>query len=210
MRNYFYFPFLFSHFPHFSLLNFLEGDIMKNPFDFNAKKAIESVLYIIENGTQPTFHHVSKVLYFADKKHLERYGRFICGDSYIAMKNGPVPSGVYDLLKIVRGDLSPIFYPPQEFIDGIHQAIDILGRYSIIIRRKPDTDMFSDSDIECLNNSIKKYGNLSFSQLTELSHDNAWKSADQNDLIEIDHIIAGFDNSAELSEHLSDPHPEGI
>ena len=187
-----------------------EGDTMKHPFDFNAEKAIESILYIIENGTQPTFHHVSKVFYFADKEHLERYGRFIWGDSYIAMKNGPVPSGVYDLLKIIRGDLSPLFYPPQKIIDDIHQAIDILGRYGIIIKRKPDAEMLSASDIECLDNSIKKYGNLSFRQLTELSHDKAWESADQNDLMEIDHIIAGFDNSAELSEHLSDPHPGGI
>jgi uncharacterized phage-associated protein len=187
-----------------------EGDIMKHPFNFNIEKGIESVLYIIENGTQPTFHHVSKVLYFADKEHLERYGRFICGDSYIAMKNCPVPSGIYDLLKLARGDLSPIFYPPQEIIDSIHQAIGILGRYSIINRRKSDTEMFSESDIECLNNSIKKYGNLSFSQLTELSHDKAWESADQNDLMEIDHIIAGFDNSEDLYEHLLDPHPGGI
>lgn len=59
------------------------------------------------------------------------------------MKNSPVPSGVYDLLKLV------------------------------------------------------------------ISHDNAWKSADQNDLMEIDHIIAGFNNSGELSDHLLDPHPGG-
>ncbi len=184
-----------------------EGDIMKHPFNFNINKGIESILYILENGTQPTFHHVSKVLYFADKDHLERYGRFICGDSYVAMKNGPVPSGIYDLLKIVRGDLFPSFYPPQQIVDDAHQAFDIHGRYGIINKRKPDTELLSESDMECLDNSIKKYGSLSFSQLTEISHDKAWESADQNDLMEIDHIIATFDDSTDLSDHLQDPHP---
>jgi hypothetical protein len=33
-------------------------------------------------------------MYFADKAHLEQYGRFICGDSYVAMK--PVPIGTYE------------------------------------------------------------------------------------------------------------------
>ncbi|MBP0020504.1 MAG: SocA family protein [Cyanobacteria bacterium SBLK] len=75
---------------------------MKHPFIFNAEKGIEAILYIIKHGTEPTFLHISKVMYFADRKHLEKYGRFICGDRYIAMKNGPVPSGVYDLLKNVR------------------------------------------------------------------------------------------------------------
>ncbi len=42
------------------------------------------------------------MMYFADRLHLERYGRFICGDSYVAMKNGPVPSFTYDILKARR------------------------------------------------------------------------------------------------------------
>ncbi|VXD20803.1 hypothetical protein PL8927_70018 [Planktothrix serta PCC 8927] len=56
---------------------------MEYQFDFNIEKGIESILYILkllENKAQPTLHRVSKVLYFADKEHLEKYGRFIFGD----------------------------------------------------------------------------------------------------------------------------------
>ena len=42
------------------------------------------------------------VLLFADKKHLERYGRFITGDTYSAMENGPVPSFAYDVVKCIK------------------------------------------------------------------------------------------------------------
>ena len=181
---------------------------MKHPFEFNTEKAIELILYIAKYIEEPSFHTVFKILYFVDKEHLEKYGRFICGDKYIAMKNGPVPSGIYDLLKFVRGDLSPIFEPSQKIADSIHQAINIYESFKIKNKREPDLEMFSASDIECLNNSIKKYGSLSFNSLTDLSHDKAWDLTGENDLMEIDHIIAGFANSSELYDHLSDPHPE--
>jgi uncharacterized phage-associated protein len=50
-------------------------------------------------------------MYFADRKHLEKYGRFICGDSYVAMKHGPVPSEIYDILKAVISDTVLSFKP---------------------------------------------------------------------------------------------------
>lgn len=109
--------------------------------------------------------------------------------------------------ELPRGDLTPSFYPSREIVDKIHQAIRIVGRYSMENKRKSNTDFFSESDIECMNNSIKKHGNLSFNQLTGLSHDKAWNAADQNDLMEIDHIMATFNDSKELSDHLQDPHP---
>ena len=35
---------------------------------------------------------------------MAEWGRPIIGDTYIAMDAGPVPSRIYDMLKIVRGD----------------------------------------------------------------------------------------------------------
>jgi Protein of unknown function (DUF4065) len=43
-------------------------------------------------------------MYFADHKHLSRYGSAITDDTYIAMANGPVPSMAYDILKSLRGE----------------------------------------------------------------------------------------------------------
>ena len=181
---------------------------MEYPFQFNIDKGVETILYIMQNGTQPTFHHVSKVIYFADKLHLEKYGRFICGDRYIAMKHGPVPSGIYDLLKIARGD-SFIFSLPSELIQKTKDAFAVQGRYGITRRRDAEINYFSDSDIECLNIAIQKYGNLSFRQLTKASHDQAWSASDENDFIEIEHIIATLENADELIDHLRDPFPGG-
>ncbi len=179
---------------------------MEYPFQFNIDKGIETILYITQNGTEPTFYHVSKMIYFADKLHLERYGRFICGDSYVAMRNGPVPSGIYDLLKIARGDRF-IFSLPAELIDKTKNAFDVQGKCKIIRRRDVQLDFFSDSDIECLNTAIQEYGKLSFTQLKEASHDQAWNVSDENDVMEIEHIIATFKNVDGLLEHLQDQFP---
>lgn len=183
---------------------------MEYQFDFNIEKGIESVLYILElleNKFQPTIHSVFKVLYFADQKHLEKYGRFICGNSYSAMKHGPVPSEIYDLVKLVRGDKSPIFQTSPEISEQVRCAFKIVDNHNIKKLREPNTDFLSASDIECLEHSATKYGSLSFAELTKLSHDRAWESADENDIIDVEDIIKTFDNSEELLEHLQNPHP---
>jgi len=80
-------------------------------FKYDEHKAISSLLYIAghliglnDRKVKPDLHKVFKILYFADQKHLARYGRVIVGDFYIAMDHGPVPSNMYDMVKTVRGD----------------------------------------------------------------------------------------------------------
>jgi len=71
---------------------------------FNREKAIQSILYVTNKLTRKDFHKIFKILYFAERKHMQDWGMPIIGDTYIAMDAGPVPSRVYDMLKIVRGD----------------------------------------------------------------------------------------------------------
>jgi len=175
---------------------------MKHPFIFKAEKSVEAILYIGQNVGQPTFHSISKIMYFADKAHLEKYGRFVCGDSYVAMKHGPVPSGTYDILKAVRDDS----FTPLAEVNTAKQAF-FVEKFLVKPRRTAKTDYFSDSDLECLNNAIQEYGNLSFHQLTEVSHDKAWHTTDENDLIDIEQIVDTLDADY-LLDYLLDPFSE--
>ena len=169
-------------------------------FIFDPKTAIEAILYIAHRVNDPTFHRISKIMYFADKTHLARYGRFICGDHYVAMKHGPVPGGLYDILKDVR------YHRSSSIVDKAHKAFTVEQtdrKPYVKPAREADLAYFSESDLECLDEAIERYGTLSFKQLTTQSHDQAWDSADENDLIEIEQIISTFDNPAGLLEHLS-------
>jgi uncharacterized phage-associated protein len=125
-------------------------------FKFNIEKAIESVLYILDiletlEDKIPTIYHVCNILYFADKEHLEKYGRFISGDRYQAMKYGAVPKEIYNLMSFVRGNSLPNgFHPIPKIYEEVSQAFKIDDEY-IENLRKPNTDFLSQSDIECLN-----------------------------------------------------------
>ena len=176
---------------------------MKCPFIFDEEKAIEVILYITNKvkRERASFHTLSKVMYFADRIHLENYGRFICGDNYVAMKHGPVPSQTYDILKSVRGDGFASLAEPAK------KAFSVEKNSVIRPFREADLDFLSDSDLECLDEAIRQYGSLSFKELTNRSHDAAWHSANENDLIEIEQIIATFPNPQSLLEHLKDPYP---
>ncbi len=155
---------------------------MKHPFVFNSNKAIEAILYIAASVEVPSFDRICKIMYFADKQHLEKYGRFICGDCYMAMKHGPVPSGMYDLLKM--DSANPDFRVEDQFV------VDPL--------RAAQCDYFSESDLECL----KQASQLSFQ---ELSKDLSWQTVDENDYIKVEQIIATFADAESLLDYLYEP-----
>ena len=65
---------------------------------FDREKALEVIVFIAQKlKSFATHHSISKMLYLSDKRHLQEYGRLICGDRYIAMSYGPVPSAIYDI-----------------------------------------------------------------------------------------------------------------
>ena len=152
-------------------------------FKFHEGKAIAALLYITRRlislkstKAKPDLHKIFKIMYFADQKHLARYGRPVLGDFYIAMDHGPVPSQVYDMIKIVRGET--IFQSAR----GYSAFFDVSDHY-VHPKQKPDMDLFSESDLECINESLRENRYLSFEQLKTKSHDNAYCKAAKDDKI---------------------------
>ena len=164
-------------------------------YKFDAEKAIEVLLYIAEQA--PDMYHALKVLYFADKTHLAQYGRLICGDSYVCMAHGPVPSGVYDMVKTVRDGWSCLSQIPLD------ESFTMDG-YRIIPCRSADRDLLSESDMECLDDAIANCKGKPFDQLQKMSHDEAYLAADENDFIPVEAIIATLPQADLLLSHLQD------
>ncbi len=160
---------------------------------FDAEKTIEVILYIAKRC--PDMYTALKILYFADKEHLTKYGRLISGDIYVAMNHGPVPSGAYDLVKYARENSVP-----WKNI-SLDKAFTVQGN-NIIPLREANTDYLSESDMERLNQAIEEYGHLSFSQLRQLSHDDAYKAADRNDFIPLDAIARTLPDGDLLTDYL--------
>ena len=180
---------------------------MEYPFRFDWKKGLEAIVYIANRSPNKTFHHISKIMYFADRLHLEKYGRFICGDKYCAMKHGPVPSGIYDILKLVRGNEPCSYFITPMTIDTFKDAFTVIDNYNVQAARESNIKLFSESDLECIDEAISQYGSLEFTKLADVSHDQAWENTDANDIMEIEGIINTLSNPKEIFEHINNPHP---
>jgi uncharacterized phage-associated protein len=165
-------------------------------YKFDAVKAVEVLLYAAEKS--PNIYNALKVLYYADREHLTKYGRLICGDSYVAMSHGAVPSGAYDLIKYARGDGLCWSSIP------IEEAFTVQG-YNIVPHRRANLDLLSESDVECLDAAIAQYGHLSFRKLRAICHnDAAYKAADENDVIPLEAIVRTLPDGELLLDYLQD------
>jgi uncharacterized phage-associated protein len=172
------------------------------PIRFDPERALELVLYVAKRLRYPTLHSVSKVLYFADREHLSRYGSLLSGDNYVAMRHGPVPSAIYNLLKAAAGRQEPLI-PPQ-FYELVGESLKVENRSRVLPLREANADLLSASQRECLDESIKVNRRLSFRQLTNKSHDAAWKSAGENDLIEVSAIAKTLPNAKQVLAYLEE------
>jgi len=133
---------------------------------------VNTLLYIIKklNGSGD-FHKVFKLLYFADQKHLVKYGSAITEDSYIAMNYGPVPSLAYDILKSLR-DSKPV----DTIYGDVGSCFEILDKSIVHAKKEPDLDYLSVSEMACIDEAIDECKSLSFGGRTGKSHDKAWKA----------------------------------
>ncbi len=136
-------------------------------FNTNIEKALEVILYLSYRVKEISFHKLVKILFFADIYHLNKYGRPIIGDNYIAMKFGPVASTVYDILEKDDFTIEALSEVPFQI-----ERKSTGGRIIPIVipERDYNPDELSISDEEALNYAVNKYKNYSFSELTELSH----------------------------------------
>ncbi len=175
------------------------------PFDLDKDVALNAVLYIAPKVRGSDMYAILKVMYFADKYHLERYGSFISGDSYIAMSHGPVPSFAYDILKAVRNGGSRAL--DAEVFEQFRSAFEVRGLYGFMPRREADLDYLSDAALESLDHSIKEFGQLPFRRLRDLSHDAAFKAAGLDDTMDVEEMAKMFNDSDVLIDYLNDPYP---
>lgn len=165
------------------------------------EKAINSALYILRAlGGTTDYHKLFKILYFADQKHLVRYGTPFSGDIYVAMKHGPVPTYTYDIIKWVRDMPTGVGRKYEMFFSTTASADNIP---TVSALSAPDTDVLSSSNIECLEESIHENRNLDFGTLTRKSHGSAWEAAkEQTDEMEFVNIASDGGADPEMLEYI--------
>lgn len=157
---------------------------------FDRTKALNALLYVANRVQRKDFHKIFKIIYFADRQHLADWGKPITGDTYIAMEAGPVPSRMYDMMKIVRGDsyLSDT--------EGLGQYFQVENWMYVKPLVDADLNKLSRNEQEALDSAISQYANLSYDEIKEKSHDVAWRSTARDFSIKWEDIAreAGLDS----------------
>ena len=131
------------------------------------------VLYVLQTFQEGVdYIKLFKILYFAQKEHLVKYGRGVIDDTFHALQYGPVPSFFYKSFQMLEGrlEMEPDF---EEFCKGIRVA----DKSKVISTENSDLDELSISDVKCLDKSIRKYKDMESYCFSGRSHDAAWREA---------------------------------
>lgn len=149
-------------------------------FSFNLQKLVHAIAFFSAKGVSDlTKLKVAKLLYFADKEHLLRFGSPILGDVYYCMEYGPVPS-------VALNEMNDALQSPEVAGDceDERQFETVLsverplwsGHPHFVAKRGFDEGVFSKSEIEVLEYVLSNYGSKSAGELVDLTHlEPTWK-----------------------------------
>lgn len=131
---------------------------------FNHKKAVQALAILAskEGGTINKMKAI-KLIWLSDRLHLRKFGRTITGDTYFAMKLGPVASNIKDIIEAST-------YCSEEELTYSADFLNRIDSNNYGTQNPPLLKVFSKSDIEAIDNVYAVYGHLNQFELSELSH----------------------------------------
>jgi uncharacterized phage-associated protein len=151
-------------------------------FRFSLDKFTNALAYFAWKGVKDlTKLKAVKLLYLADRYHLLRYGRPVVGDRYIAMDLGPVPEDAFQLISRLIEPAEVDDPERAQALERLEVYRGFMRRYSYPVlraRSAPDLSVFSESDLEALDATLKEYGSKPARSLVDLTHEHrAYKRA---------------------------------
>src|SRR3972149_3856697 len=165
---------------------------------FDHRKALHAMLFVVTHLPKPAnVYNVLKCLYYADRKHLQEYGRQIYGETFYALEHGPVPSAAYEIIKYANGR--------AKWDLQFHEAFELLDVNDIHVsaRGSVDTDLLSRSDMACLLDAARIYGKMPFGKLKNLSRKGkAFENADANGEMKLADLIDAHRGGEPAPSHL--------
>lgn len=142
-------------------------------------KIVELMLMLAHKYPGLSKYQVVKIFYLSDKLHLERYKRPLSFDTYFALWYGPVASNAMDLMEqdehtLKLAGITDLPFEIDVKLNHKGKAVEYLGKP----RRDVDEDVFSDSDIEVIEEVASSYKDKTFDELMRETHEHqAYKLA---------------------------------
>jgi len=165
----------------------------------DVSKALEAVLWVVAAKPGIDIYLVCKCLYFADVKHLSRYGRSIFGEKYIADTYGPRGEAAYGLMRHRMGELIALEKP------DVPVRVMTVPPWTVTADRGPDGECLSESDVEALAEALAENGDKSFHDLYRETHAHPAYIQANGGIIDYRHMVSQFsDVSDEKLESIAE------
>lgn len=136
------------------------------------------LLYIIKNSGEDRrdVYSIVKTAYYAQQLHFVKWALPIFKDRIPALPFGPVPSAIYNILRLSRGEEKERRFLKR---DGLDTISDVIGfdNESFFAKEDPDLDCLSESDVECLDEAIRKVASMDFGRIVRDTHGIEWNRA---------------------------------
>ena len=146
---------------------------MRTKDDILTLKAV--VLYIIQNSSpdRRDVYSIVKTAFYAQQIQFAKSGVPLFKDDICALPFGPVPSDIYDLLKIARGDQSVKEFHEKDGLAEVASSISFDSE-CFSSKENPDLDYLSSSDIEAIDMAIHKVAEMTFDEIKNATHSQEW------------------------------------
>ena len=129
-------------------------------FRFSTKKILQAVGVLLRLARgRMGYLHLLKLLYIADRENLSKAHRPIVGTRPVAMKNGPLHSEVYNLIKGEHLD-EPLW---SEYIQRVGYEVELV--------KDPGRSELSAAEVRTLTETFDRYQSLGEWDLVEITHD---------------------------------------
>ena len=134
---------------------------------FNETKATQAAAHLIKRRGQGymSYMKLMKLLYFADREALQRWGSPITADTFYSMDRGPVLSRVLDFVTEGASPLEPHFWEQHLQVHGQSQ-----GDHEVRMVADPSNGELSEAEEGLLDEVFNRYGNLSRWAIVEEAH----------------------------------------
>ena len=143
---------------------------------YDVTKVVNAIILALNCGVKYLGKtKLMKLLFFADKEHLKRYGRPIFFDVYIKKPKGPVPLQTYSILSSYNDHEYADF---QDELNILREWLEIeekdVGQPSFMMnfKRKKgfDPEIFSESELKILYEIFNTFKEHTAEQISEESH----------------------------------------
>ena len=156
---------------HFILSNGRRS--FKREAEVNLTKIIQIVQHVLaKTGFRLNYTKLIKLLYLSDRESLKLWDSAITKDSYASLKQGPVLSGLYNLIK---GDYRDRADQAQWNAFFMRDGYDLIA----IHKSEFPKDELSPREMEIIDSIEKKYRGWDYGKLIDLLHDGSrfpeWK-----------------------------------